>query len=101
MFIAVRLETMEAYSRAIYALERRAAITVPIRQAIAKLMRVIESNGGREWYLMRNFLSDEPFFSGTGSPYLGTLSFESSVPWPQVDPVDVPALDYRDASQRA
>jgi hypothetical protein len=67
-------------------------ITVPIRQAIAKRKKVIESNGGREWYLMRSFLSDGPFFSGTGNPCLGTLSFESSVPWPQVDPVDVRRL---------
>ena len=67
-------------------------ITVPLRQAIAQLKGVVESNSEIQWYLIRSFLNNEPFFPGTGGQYLGTLSFGSSVPWEQVDPRDLRRL---------
>jgi hypothetical protein len=98
----IALTTVRALSPAVkadpFALSQTArddgtyTITVLLRQAVGQLKGVLESNSGRQWYVMRNRLSDEPFFPGTGGPYLGTLSFESSVPWPEVGPRDLRRL---------
>jgi len=98
----IALTTVRALSPAVkadpFALSQTArddgtyTITVLLRQAVGQLKGVLESNSGRQWYVMRTRLSDEPFFPGTGGPYLGTLSFESSVPWPEVGPRDLRRL---------
>lgn len=58
---------------------------VPVRGAVARLKRVVEPVSNQHWYLMKDWLTNEPFFPGSEASYLGTLELELPVAWPEVD----------------
>src|SRR5262249_34999182 len=60
-------------------------MTIPIRRASARLMRVMETKSDRHWYVPRDVQTDEPFFFNSSMACLDVLRFPSVVPWPEVD----------------
>jgi hypothetical protein len=64
-------------------------MTIPIRRATARLMRVTEPEGSRHWYVLRDAVTNAPFFFATAMPCADVLQLESAVPWPQVDASDI------------
>jgi hypothetical protein len=67
-------------------------ITIPIRQASARLMRVMEAKSDRHWYVPRDVQTNEPFFFTSSMACLDVLQFESMVPWPHVDAAKIRRL---------
>jgi len=67
-------------------------MTLPIRRAVARLMRATEANGDRHWYVPRDMVTNAPFFFAPAMPCVDVLQLESSVPWPQVDASNIRRL---------
>jgi hypothetical protein len=60
-------------------------MTIPIRRAVARLMRVAGGTTNRRWYVPRDVLKDKPFFPAAEGPCIETLQLQYPVPWPMVD----------------
>jgi hypothetical protein len=63
----------------------RYVMTVPVRGAVARLKRVVEPVSNQDWYLLKDWLTNEPFLPGSEASYLGTLELELPVAWPEAD----------------
>ena len=60
-------------------------MTIPIRRAVARLMRVSEATSNRHWYVPRDVLTDKPFFPATEGSYVDVLQLDSAAAWSQAD----------------
>jgi len=59
-------------------------LTIPVREKVATLTRMLDWNSDCQWYVPRDVLSKDGLFLEP-TAYLGTLSLESEVPWSGVD----------------
>jgi len=67
-------------------------MTIPIRIAAARLLRVADIEDEKDWYVRRDSVTNAPLFLGPVTECVEVLRLESPKPWPQADAVYIREL---------